>query len=133
MDEQTREVVRACTVDSDEQRAPFPQIVGRLMDAGVERYHADLRRSVKTYYLPSGDAEEVRGHPIAAPFAQAFSAAGVEAAVRASQRGEIGYRAFCTRIAEAGCVGYFVSIVGRRAVYYGRTGETHVELFPSAP
>lgn len=31
-----------------------------------------------------------------------------------------------------GCVGYHVSLAGRRAVYYGRSGETHVEQFPPA-
>jgi uncharacterized protein YbcV (DUF1398 family) len=56
----------------------------------------------------------------------------VEQAVRATQRGEIRYREFCRRIAAAGCVGYFVSLAGRRAVYYGRTIDTYVERFPDA-
>jgi uncharacterized protein YbcV (DUF1398 family) len=34
--------------------------------------------------------------------------------------------------ADAGCVSYFVSLAGRRAVYYGRTGDEHVEWFPGA-
>ena len=34
------------------------------------------------------------------------------------------------RAKRAGCAGYLVSFPGRRAVYFGRTGETHVELFP---
>jgi uncharacterized protein YbcV (DUF1398 family) len=59
-----------------------------------------------------------------------FSAEGVEKAVRAIQRQEIGYRKFCRLIADAGCVGYFVSLTGRRAVYYGRTGDEDVEWFP---
>jgi hypothetical protein len=29
----------------------------------------------------------------------------------------------------AGCVGYFVQIAGRRAIYFGRNGEFHVEQF----
>jgi len=62
--------------------------------------------------------------------ARAFSAAGVDAAVRAIQAQKIQYREFCERIAAAGCVGYTVSLTGRRAVYYGRTGESHVEMFP---
>jgi hypothetical protein len=60
-----------------------------------------------------------------------FSAARVEAAVRAIQRKEIGYHEFCERIAAAGCVGYVVSLVGRRAVYYGRGFDTYVEPFPA--
>lgn len=37
---------------------------------------------------------------------------------------------FCRKVAAAGCAGYVVSFPGRRAVYMGRTGETHVETFP---
>ncbi len=52
--------------------------------------------------------------------------------MRAVQGGRIRYREFCARIAAAGCVGYFVSIPGRRAVYYGRTADSHTEWFPGA-
>ena len=36
------------------------------------------------------------------------------------------------RAAEAGCVGYMAFMAGRRVVYYGRTGDSHVEWFPDA-
>jgi hypothetical protein len=36
------------------------------------------------------------------------------------------------RVLEAGCVGYIASMAGRRVVYYGRTGDNHVEWFPGA-
>ncbi len=36
------------------------------------------------------------------------------------------------KLMAAGCVGYFVSLAGRRAVYYGRTIDCHVEWFPGA-
>ena len=52
--------------------------------------------------------------------------------VRAIQRQEIGYRKFCHRMRTRAHVGYFVSLAGRRAVYYGRTGDEHVERFPGA-
>jgi len=51
-------------------------------------------------------------------------------AIRAVQSGAIDYKEFCRRIAEAGCIFYLVSLTGRRAVYYGRSGEAHVDLFP---
>ncbi len=132
MDTHIKTVVQDCTVVSDQERITFPAVVGRLMQVGVERYHADLLRDEKTYYLPSGESEvvkTVRTRNIPAP---QFSAHDVEAAIRASQRQSIGYNEFCTRIAAAGCVGYFVSLTGRRAVYYGRTGDCHVEHFPPA-
>lgn len=61
-----------------------------------------------------------------------FSASAVQAAVRQSQRNEHPYADFIRKTMAAGCVGYFVQITGRRALYFGRNGETHVELFPPA-
>jgi uncharacterized protein YbcV (DUF1398 family) len=61
-----------------------------------------------------------------------FSAERVEAAIRAIQGGAIKYKTFCKNILDAGCVGYLVSIAGRRAIYYSRTGDMHVEFFPGA-
>jgi len=130
MDAAIKSVIVDCTRASDAGTLRFPDIVGRLVAAGVERYHADLVRAEKTYYLPSGESEVVPDAALQVAPALAFAAAGVDAAVRASQAGSIDYREFCRRIAAAGCTGYFVSLAGRRAVYYGRTGETHVEPFP---
>jgi uncharacterized protein YbcV (DUF1398 family) len=123
--------VQGCTDGSDRERVTFPEVVAKLAGAGVERYHADLLRAEKIYYLPSGESQRVQAAPIAAVPPAAFTADGVAAAVRAIQRQQIKYREFCERIAEAGCVGYFVSLAGRRAVYYGRTGDSYVEPFPS--
>ena len=61
-----------------------------------------------------------------------LSAASVIAALRAIQAGRISYLEFVRRIIEAGCVGYFVFIAGKRAIYLGRDGDMHVEHFPSA-
>jgi uncharacterized protein YbcV (DUF1398 family) len=125
-----KDVVREMTEASDEGRIAFPEVVKALMQAGVERYHADLVCANKTYYLADGGFEAIPCQSVAAP-AQQFSAAGVEAAVRAIQAQAIPYQEFCVRIAAAGCVGYFVTLVGRRAVYYGRNAESHVEWFPT--
>lgn len=132
MDAHVKEVVRECSRVSDEGSKPFGELVGRLMAAGIERYHADLVRAEKTYHLPNGDSEVVPNDPIGAMPAGSFSAKGVEAAVRAVQGGAIDYKKFCERVMAAGCVGYLVSIAGRRVVYYGRTGDSHVEWFPGA-
>jgi uncharacterized protein YbcV (DUF1398 family) len=132
MDAQTKEALQECTRRSDESSITFPEVVMKLMNAGVEQYHADLVRSEKTYYLPNGEnlvtpADKVEG---IAP--QAFSADAVSAAVRASQQGQIDYAEFCRRIVAAGCVSYVVSLAGRRVIYSGRTGDSCVEHFPQA-
>lgn len=131
MDASVKDIVEECTRGSDEERLTFPAVVMKLMSAGVERYHADLRRAEKTYYLPDGGSHVIASAPIDAQTARGFSASAVEAAVRAIQAGRISYKTFCERIAAAGCVGYLVSLTGRRAVYYGRTGECYVEPFPA--
>lgn len=110
----------------------FPQIVGRLAEIGVERYHADYCRREKTFYLANGDSLVVTMPCERHAIGQQFSAPAVEAAVRQSQRGEHSYGDFLRKTMAAGCVGYFVQIAGRRALYFGRNGESHVELFPSA-
>jgi len=132
MDARAIDTMTHCTEASDEERVTFPEVVAALMAAGIERYHADLLRAEKTYYMPDGSSHVTPTRAIGAAVAQDFSAAGVDAAVRAVQAGRIRYVEFCERIMTAGCSGYFVSLAGRRAVYYGRSGETHVEPFPGS-
>lgn len=62
----------------------------------------------------------------------ALAVAGVESAVRAIQAGMIRYGGFCERVLRSGCAGWTVSILGRRVVYYGRSGDSHTEWFPGA-
>ena len=123
-------IMQDCTDASDAERITFPEVVAKLMSVGVEQYHADLRLARKTYYMPDGAAHVVPAHAPEGDFAETFSAPHVAAAIRASQAGTIKYREFCDRIREAGCVFYIVSLAGRRAVYFGRTGEQYVEHFP---
>jgi len=132
MDAQVIDVVRDCTKASDEERIAFPELVRRLMAAGVERYHADLQRAERTYYLSNGESHVEPSAIPPLPVATVFSPAALDAAVRAAQAQAIQYREFCRRIMAAGCVGYVVSLAGRRAVYCGRTGDSHVEPFPPA-
>jgi len=132
MDSDIKSVMEECTRASDEERITFGEVVDKLFAAGVERYHTDLVRADKVYFLSDGSSHRVAADAVAVTPALGFSADGVAAAIRAIQTGQIQYRQFCRMIASSGCVGYHVSLAGRRAVYYGRTGEIHVELFPQA-
>jgi uncharacterized protein YbcV (DUF1398 family) len=111
----------------------FPAVIGRLLELGVERYHADYSRSETTYYLVDGDSLVVALPHEPHATADDFDATAVAAAVRQSQRNEHTYLDFVRKTMAAGCVGYFVQITGRRVLYFGRRGETHVEHFPPAP
>src|SRR5262249_49184542 len=110
----------------------FGEVVARLMGAGVERYHADYSRNETTYYWPDGNSCVVPMEHEPMPIALAFTASGVEAAVRAAQHGEIMYPEFTRQVLAAGCIGYFVQISGKRVQYFGRNGDVHTEWFPGA-
>ncbi len=132
MKTEIRDLVRACSRASDAGAESFGAIVMRLMEAGVERYHADLVRSEKVYYLANGESECLKNDPVAGVPAQDFTASGVEAAVKAAQAWAIVYKTFCEQVMAAGCAGYIVSLTGKRVIYYGRSGDMHVEWFPGA-
>ena len=112
MIEQKTQVLQQCAHGALAGKLTFPEIVGQLSQIGIERYHADYSRQEITYYFPDGES--------------------VVIATRQSQRNEHTYIDFIQKTMSAGCVGYFVQITGRRVIYFGRTGESHVEHFPPA-
>jgi uncharacterized protein YbcV (DUF1398 family) len=133
MDARLKSLVETYLDASEQGTLSFPEIVGRLMEAGFESYAIDFRRGTATYYLPDGDSLQVAAHKRDAPIAAAFDDAAVTAAIREAQANGPGYtyKGFCEKVMRAGCAGYIVSFRGRRAVYFGRTAEIHVELFPN--
>ena len=131
MDGQTRQVMHACSTGSLDGSMTFPEVVARLAAVGCEQYHADFRRQEKTYYLSDGQSE-VQALPVEGPsIPSTFSDHALVAALRAIQAGQITYVEFLRRIMAAGCVGYFVNIAGKRAIYFGRNGESYLEVFPA--
>lgn len=132
MDPARTSVAQACLEAAADDARSFPEIVGTLIEAGFESYAVDFRRSTATYFLPDGDSVELATHPVETAVAAAFDQPAIQAAIREAQQLVLGYsyRGFCEKVAAAGCAGYLVSFMGRRAVYFGRTGETHVEMFP---
>lgn len=132
MDDRRKDVAKACLDGAESNTITFPQIVGSLMQEGFESYAIDLRRALAIYYMPDGDSVELPTHRIGVPIAAGFDAVRIQAAIREAQQLVPGYTytGFCNKVAAAGCAGYVVSFSGRRALYIGRTAETHVEHFP---
>ncbi|HEY3789534.1 MAG TPA: DUF1398 family protein [Urbifossiella sp.] len=127
------QAIQGCARGALTGELAFPEIVGRLSQLGVERYHAEYSRQEITYYLPDGDSLVVATPHQSHTTSAEFSTLAVEAAVRQSQRNEHTYLDFIRKTMAAGCVGYFVQITGRRVIYFGRNGDSHVEHFPPAP
>jgi uncharacterized protein YbcV (DUF1398 family) len=132
MDGYVESLLVECTRAADENRTTFPEILAKLATVGGEGYYADLRRSTKTFYLSSGESLDVPAAKVDVPVAATFDAAAIKAAIVEAQQGVPGYtyKRFCEKVMAAGCAGYLVSLPGRRVLYFGRTAETHVEMFP---
>lgn len=127
------ETARACLRGAEDDSMSFPQIVSALSAAGIESYAIDFRRATATYYLPDGRSIQLDAHRLDTPITPALDTAPIEVAIRQAQDLAPGcsYRRFCRKVAASGCAGYLVSLAGRRAVYFGRDGQTHVEHFPA--
>lgn len=132
MDSRLIDIARSCLDAARTDAMTFPEIVATLMREGFESYAIDFRQNTATYYRADGDSVVL---PAAAhgPVAERFDVATIRAAILEAQTQAPGYSyaGFCDKVTAAGCAGYVVSFPGRRAVYSGRTAETHVEHFPS--
>jgi uncharacterized protein YbcV (DUF1398 family) len=110
----------------------FGQVVAQMIEAKVESYRVDFVRKETTYYMPNGESFvsslPYEDHKLA----EAFCLEGIQAAIQASQRGELKYRQFIPKALDSGITSYVVYIKGKKVVYFGRNGESHTELFPQA-
>lgn len=130
-DSTTHATLRATFEASNQGRLHFGQVIGQLVDAGVESYHVDYRSGRTTCYLPDGRTADFSfERPQQHGIADAFDGDAVRAAILGAQQGRVMYPEFKTLSQRAGCVAYTVWIAGRHVVYLGRRGETHVERFP---
>ena len=125
-------IAQGCQEGAEADTMTFPEIVGTLMREGFESYAIDFRRATATYYRPDGDSVVLPTHRGEVSIADALDVGAVQTAIKEAQQLVPGYTyaGFCSKVMTAGCAGYIVSFTGRRAVYFGRTAETHVEHFP---
>lgn len=112
---------------------PFPQIVGKMVEASVEYYHVDYVGRCKRFYDGNGTCVVT---PIAweelPPVAAELDVDALRADIRDSQQNGQHYRAFTVRAMRAGVQGYFAFLRGKRVTYFGRAGDQHTEWFPGA-
>lgn len=112
---------------------PFPEIVGKLIETGVEYYHVDYVTLRTTYYSSTGEIVitpiTYEGLPTVAVD---FHQAALQAAILDSQRNGQHYRDFTIRAMEAGVQGYIAFLRGLRVTYWGRGGDQHTEWFPGS-
>lgn len=125
-------IAKTCLNAAHAGSMDFPAILDLLGRSGFDGYLIDYRRNTATYYGAAGDSVVLDMPAAAQPVATAFDAQGVAGQVRWAQAAapDYSYDAFCRNVQTMGCAGYLVSLIGRRVVYFGRTGETHIEVMP---
>lgn len=112
---------------------PFPEIVSKLIAEGVDYYHVDYAAMKFHFYSTEGGVTVVplllsAHHPIA----PTFDKDALRAAIFDSQVKGQKFTNFSRRAVEAGVVGYFAFLTGKRVTYFGRQGDQHIEWFPGA-
>jgi uncharacterized protein YbcV (DUF1398 family) len=108
----------------------FPEVIRRLLAAGVESYFCDLALGGETFYTRDGLTHVEKMILPLAPVAEEFSSIEVAAAIRAAQADTIRYPEIVKRLRAAGTVGYWAFLTGKKVIYFGRKGEQHIEEFP---
>jgi uncharacterized protein YbcV (DUF1398 family) len=125
------QAIHAVMMESQAGKLRFPEVVSRLMEAGVESYFVDFARGQDTIYMADGKSHtEAMVFPMK-PIAEDFSHASIVAAIRGAQADTIRYPEFAERSAAAGVIAYWAFLTGRKVVYFGRKGEAHTEEFPA--
>jgi len=112
------QAMHEASIATQEGRMTFPQVVGKLLEIGVESYQVDFAAGRKTYYLADGQTYSepmiLKLEPIS------------------PQADTVRYPEFVKRSTAAGVIGYWAFLTGKQVAYFGRNGETHVEYFPGA-
>ena len=123
-------VIHEAMAESQAGRLIFPEVVRRLLESGVESYFVDFAKGEMTFYALDGDTHvEEMVVPLSA-VAGEFSLPGIVAAIRGAQTDAVRYPEFVTLATASGVIGYWVFLIGKKVIYFGRKGEAHVEEFP---
>lgn len=126
------QAIRETLAESHEGKLIFPEVVSRMLAAGVESYFVDFLRSEDIVYLNDNTTLVEKTHLSHDPIVAEFSKPAIFAAIRAAQRDEIRYPEFVRQSVAAGVVGYWAFLTGKKVIYFGRKGEFHVEEFPGS-
>jgi len=126
----SRQAIQEVATATQQGKMTFPQVVQRLLEAGVESYFVDFATAQKTHYLKDGTAHTVPMILEPGPVVEDFDAAALVAAIRGAQADTVRYPEFVQRSTAAGVIGYWAFLTGKRVIYFGRKGEQHIEEFP---
>ena len=125
-----QQTIHEVAAETQAGRLIFPEVVRRLLAAGVESYLIDFATGNETFYLTNGGTYvEKMILPLNA-IAEDFSKEGIVAAIRGAQADTVRYPEFVRLATAAGVIGYWAFLTGKQVTYFGRQGEQHIEKFP---
>lgn len=127
----TQDVIEGCTRQTNSGLLNFPEMLGKLIEVGVESYFVDYRNSEISYYLSTNQVLQVDIKVADVDIPETFNKDAIVSAIRGAQNNLVRYPEFIELTMKAGCVGYIVWIAGKHVSYYGRKGEVHNEYFPN--
>ncbi|MFZ2487691.1 MAG: DUF1398 family protein [Anaerolineae bacterium] len=122
------QLVRATLADS----MPFHEIVGNLMDEGVDYYQVDYVRLQFTFYGAQGVVVAPLNIADLPDVAREFDSRALKSAITDSQQHGQKFGQFSARAMQAGVSSYYAFLTGQRVTYFGRQGDQHTEWFPGA-
>jgi uncharacterized protein YbcV (DUF1398 family) len=137
-DQEVRRTVNATAIQEAaratlEGTLPFPAIVAKLIEAGVEYYHVDYVGGCKRFYSAEGVCVvTVIAYEGLPAVAAELDVVALRENIRDSQQRGQHYRDFTRRAMRAGVQGYYAFLRGQRVTYLGRAGDQHTEWFPGA-
>src|SRR3984957_2562047 len=126
----SKQVIHELALATQQGKMTFPQLVQGLLEVGVESYLVDFAAKQKIHYLTDGSTYTVPMILEPSPIAAEFNGADLLAAIRGAQADTVRYPEFVKRSTAAGVIGYWAFLTGKRVVYLGRNGGSHVEEFP---
>ncbi|WP_338636544.1 DUF1398 family protein [Spirobacillus cienkowskii] len=132
MNNKLKIVAQKCLDGAYNNKMSFPEILKILNENGFESYRVDYLQHCVSYYLTNGNGIDLPLPKHEASVAKIFDTTALQSAIKEAQQQLEGYtyKSFCEKVMNAGCAGYIVSFLGKRVLYFGRTAETHIELFP---
>lgn len=126
------EILHEVNTATEEGKMTFPQVVGKMLEAGIESYFVDFITGRKTCYAVNGETFTESMILKLDPVAEEFSADDLVAAIRGAQADTVRYPEFVKRSTAAGVAGYWAFLAGKQVMYFGRKGELHIERFPGS-
>jgi uncharacterized protein YbcV (DUF1398 family) len=125
-------IIHEVLAESQAGKLIFPEVVRKLLEAGVESYFCDLAAGKEIFYMSDGKTHEEAMTLARGAIGEEFSSSGIIAAIRGAQTDTVRYPEFVRQATEAGVIGYWAFLTGKKVIYFGRKGELHVEEFPGA-